>query len=717
MEDIKKSQKETNEKNEILSPEFQNLNIAHETENTKKLISQNDEKSSLNMNIKNKGKKKFSEILQIFESNKTKKNEALKPKPMHMKTLTESNFLKTIEKREKMNKESIELKKKEDEERNERIIKMRIRMREKELENKKKEEENDKLLKEKRKKQQEEQERQKKLEKEIKEQRMKEDEEKRNKKLEDFNQEQENLRIRKIERKREERRRREEEERQRREEEERRRREEEERQKKEEEERRKKEEEERQRRLRELKRQRKFKERERQRKLRELERQRIEEEERQRQLRELERKKKEEEEKKKKNEKKKLIIENQNNLRKKNIYSVSNFQYNHYFNKNNTNNKLNQTLEDMCNYGNIINAEIENDKKKINKEFLHIEDLNTMIYSSDQDMFALNLLAQNLASNGIKSVINKNSANITDEEALANLQFIVNGLYYKTKYILRFDFGEEQNEKLLEEGEEYDAFIYKLKQKLSRDYKIRPEDIIITYPERGSFQIQVIFQSDEFNQLNKEEFENKFRNEIFYPELRCLKTIHSDVIMGACKLSKSQLDPRGNRSSGWGVNENRGNKPYYPPLGWIGIGLNVMDKYENNIWIGMSNSPGEWCVAYHGVGNNAASDKVKESTGCIIKGSFRPGRRQAHKNCQDKYHNGTVGEGVYCTPFPATAEGYAGISEINGKKYKTILMVRVKPEAIRNCYICSDSKNDNYWVVNGTTDEIRAYRILYKEFW
>ena len=411
------------------------------------------------------------------------------------------------------------------------------------------------------------------------------------------------------------------------------------------------------------------------------------------------------------------IIENQNNLRKKNIYSVSNFQYNHYFNKNNTNNKLNQTLEDMCNYGNIINAEIENDKKKINKEFLHIEDLNSMIYSSDQDIFALNLLAQNLASNGIKSVISKNSANITDEEALANLQFIVNGLYYKKKYILRFDFGEEQNEKLLKEGEEYDAFIYKLKQKLSRDYKIRPEDIIITYPERGSFQVQVIFQSDEFNQLNEKEFKNKFRNEIEYPELRCLKTIHSDVIMGACKLSKSQLDPRGNRSSGWGVNENRGNKPYNPPLGWIGIGLNVMDKYENNIWIGMSNSPGEWCVAYHGVGNNTASDKVKNSTGCIIKGSFRPGRGQAHKNCQDKYHYGTVGEGVYCTPFPATAERYAGISEINGKKYKTILMVRVKPEAIRNCYICPDSKNDNYWVVNGTTDEIRPYRILYKECW
>ena len=38
-------------------------------------------------------------------------------------------------------------------------------------------------------------------------------------------------------------------------------------------------------------------------------------------------------------------------------------------------------------------------------------------------------------------------------------------------------------------------------------------------------------------------------------------------------------------------------------------------------------------------------------------------------------------------------------------------MVRVKPEAIRGCEDSGD-----YWVVNGTTDEIRPYRILYKEY-
>ena len=181
--------------------------------------------------------------------------------------------------------------------------------------------------------------------------------------------------------------------------------------------------------------------------------------------------------------------------------------------------------------------------------------------------------------------------------------------------------------------------------------------------------------------------------------------------MKGCKLTKNQLDPRGNRTEGWGVGENRGGMPYDPPIGWNGIGLKVWDKYSNNIWMGMNNSPGEWCVAYHGVGVGQTSDNVKKVTGLIYSGSFKAGSRQAHENCTDFRHKpNKVGAGVYCTPNIKTAEGYAGISNVNGTNYKTVLMVRVKRSAIRQCTCMSD-----YWVVNGTTDEIRPYRILYKK--
>ena len=181
-------------------------------------------------------------------------------------------------------------------------------------------------------------------------------------------------------------------------------------------------------------------------------------------------------------------------------------------------------------------------------------------------------------------------------------------------------------------------------------------------------------------------------------------------------MTKNQLDSRGNRKEGWGQNEKRGNRVYNPPLGWTGIGLKVWDKYENNIWIGMNNSPGEWCVAYHGVGGGQDSENVKQIIGLICESSFTKGSRQAHKNCPDLNHPGKPeGEGVYCTPnidkTIVRGNKYAGTSEINGKKYNTVLMVRVNPDKIRFCN-CMDKE---YWVVNGSTDEIRPYRILYKE--
>ena len=186
--------------------------------------------------------------------------------------------------------------------------------------------------------------------------------------------------------------------------------------------------------------------------------------------------------------------------------------------------------------------------------------------------------------------------------------------------------------------------------------------------------------------------------------------------MPACKLSKNALDSLGNRIEGWGIGEKRGNRKYSPPLHWIGIGLKVLDKYENNIWVGMENIEGEWCVAYHGVGYSASSDKLKNIIRLIYLGGLKAGEGQLHENCPDRYHKGKkVGQGVYCSPKIETAGEFAGQCEINGKKYYTVFMLRVKQRKIRHCNQCEDSKKPHYyWVLNGTPDEIRPYRILYK---
>ena len=380
------------------------------------------------------------------------------------------------------------------------------------------------------------------------------------------------------------------------------------------------------------------------------------------------------------------------------------------------NEKINEVLENMCIYGNITKTEIKKEKKKNPEKFIDTYEA-LKLEKEDPGLFALGLISQNLENLGITTAIDKSNQDDADE-GLTALQYISNGMIGKKKYDLHFEFEKKRKNELLNNKKEKKKKKKKLKQKLSKSYNIPMDKIIVTLPKKGNFHVQVIFQSEEFNNLDINEFKNKFKYDPDFKELSNLKEIHTDVIMGGCKLKKSILDPEGNRSDGWGIGEKRGNKPYDPPLGWIGIGLKVTDKYGDKTWIGMNNSPGEWCVAYHGVGCGQTSNNVKKITGNIVTSNFKAGSGQAHKNCPDQYHPGKlVGTGVYCTPTIKTAgEQYAGISEINGVKYKTVLMVRVKPEAIRHCDQCFDSRAPyNYWVVNGTEDEIRPYRILYKK--
>jgi len=224
--------------------------------------------------------------------------------------------------------------------------------------------------------------------------------------------------------------------------------------------------------------------------------------------------------------------------------------------------------------------------------------------------------------------------------------------------------------------------------------------------------IQEIFQSKEFNYLSLDELKNKYLNNPNFQKLIELKNIYCDLISGPTKFMPSMLDYRGNKINEWSENEKRGNRNYESPVGWIGIGLNVMGKYDygNDNWLGNNNINGEWNVAYHAVGYGQSSDTIKNIIGYIFKCCFKPAKYQMNANCDDINHSGKkVGNGVYVTPSIKTAEAYAGKLEINGIEYKTVLMVRVKPEAVREC-----NCHNSFWVVNGTCDEIRLYRILFK---
>ena len=194
--------------------------------------------------------------------------------------------------------------------------------------------------------------------------------------------------------------------------------------------------------------------------------------------------------------------------------------------------------------------------------------------------------------------------------------------------------------------------------------------------------------------------------------------------MEGCKLSPSMLDERGNRISGWGENEKRGGFNYIPPKGWKGFGLKVWGKYDNgdNSWLAYDGNPQEWAIAYHGIGVGGSCKTVEEAAKNIYLGGFKAGNGQVHqnyKNINDRYipkdeknnHTELVGEGVYCSPEPNVMESYAKetTKQVNGRNYKIGFMMRVRPDKIR---ISKD--NPSYWVLDGTTDEMRPYRIMLK---
>ena len=70
------------------------------------------------------------------------------------------------------------------------------------------------------------------------------------------------------------------------------------------------------------------------------------------------------------------------------------------------NKEINQVLEDMCIYGNVVKKQIKEEKEKNPENFIEINDaLN--LKEQDQQLFALGLLANNMQKNGIEVAIEK----------------------------------------------------------------------------------------------------------------------------------------------------------------------------------------------------------------------------------------------------------------------------------------------------------------------
>ena len=195
-----------------------------------------------------------------------------------------------------------------------------------------------------------------------------------------------------------------------------------------------------------------------------------------------------------------------------------------------------------------------------------------------------------------------------------------------------------------------------------------------------------------------------------------INQIQNNIVVRDILINPNIFDVNGDKLQGWTENGKRGGENYIPPLGWIGIGLKVLDKYENNIWLSKNNIKGEYCVAYYGL-NNILNNKEKiiEDLNSYISDIRNLNSERIFENEDDKrsgflgFFGKKCGRGVCLFPDPKYAECSPGIIKLNGIEYKILLMCRVNPTKIRQ-----PIQYDNFWILNPTSTEIRPYRILLK---
>ena len=151
----------------------------------------------------------------------------------------------------------------------------------------------------------------------------------------------------------------------------------------------------------------------------------------------------------------------------------------------------------------------------------------------------------------------------------------------------------------------------------------------------------------------------------------------------------------------------RGSEIYYPPYMWIGIGLNVCGKYEENgDWLMTHNKDSIWANAYLGFDRDISD--IKANLHDLAFNNEKLEKYEKNIDFKDKRHwIKRIDKGIYLYNKIENAENYAGILDIDDKKYKILFMVRVKIDEI------CQPKNEDIWALD--KKYIRIYRILFKE--
>ena len=273
------------------------------------------------------------------------------------------------------------------------------------------------------------------------------------------------------------------------------------------------------------------------------------------------------------------------------------------------------------NNGKLMKKEIEETKKNEPEKYIEINEC--LLNPINSDLYISGILAKHLNNEGIDVAIERETTK-SIKDSIMNL--LTTGLYKGKIIKIHFDFNEEINNKILTNEKLRNNFIKSWIAIISSKTNIKENNLYFKSLSPGTVRLSII-SMENIEETELIDLKNTSKE---------IKDIEYRLLLEGCLISPEMFDTRwNNRDGGWAKKgEKRGGREYIPPYGWIGYGLNVIDKYDNknNTWLGMKNIKGEWWVAYHGVGRYNNSNKNKEITKDIVNNGFIIGPHQVHNN-------------------------------------------------------------------------------------
>ncbi|GET64448.1 hypothetical protein GLOIN_2v1597701 [Rhizophagus irregularis DAOM 181602=DAOM 197198] len=168
-----------------------------------------------------------------------------------------------------------------------------------------------------------------------------------------------------------------------------------------------------------------------------------------------------------------------------------------------------------------------------------------------------------------------------------------------------------------------------------------------------------------------------------------------------------RLGGGGDSSGGDGTHDDkgktfmRGNVEYKRPCGWKRIAINVLNKYGDNIWLGVdrksstSSATNEWPVSYHGTARDNC--KLISQVGYDLA----------------KCKRFLFGNGIYSTPDIDIAYQFATRFTHDGDNYKVVFQNRVNPNSLVE--VSKEETGSGEFWISPKNDDLRPYGICIKK--